>query len=226
MRPALRPRIKICCIQNLHEARLAIKYGASALGFVSEMPSGPGVISEITISEIAAQIPPAVASFLLTSKQSTDEIILQQQRCRTNTIQIVDFLREGSHSDLRAALPGISIVQVIHVHGPETIDIALAVEPYVNSILLDSGNQELAVKKLGGTGKTHDWEISKEIRQRAKVPVFLAGGLHPGNVTDAVRRVRPFGVDVCSGVRTDGILNEIKLAAFMAATGSRFCKSS
>lgn len=222
MQPTLRPRIKICCIRNRYEARLAIKYGAAALGFVSEMPSGPGVISEALIREIVADVPPAVATFLLTSKQRTDEIIQQQRQCATNTIQIVDTLVDGGYADLKTVLPGVSILQVIHVHSTESIQEALSVEPYVNGILLDSGNQKLAVKELGGTGRTHNWEVSKEIRQRVNIPVFLAGGLHPGNVTEAIRQVRPFGVDVCSGVRTDGVLDEIKLAAFMAAAGARF----
>jgi phosphoribosylanthranilate isomerase len=221
MQPTLRPRIKICCIQNVNEARLAIKYGAAALGFVSEMPSGPGVISEELIYEIAAKTPPAVATFLLTSRQHPSEIILQQKRCGTNSIQLVDNLREGSYSELRTALPGITLIPVIHVTGPESIVAALALAPQVNGVLLDSGNPNLAVKELGGTGRTHDWEISKEIRQRIQIPVFLAGGLHAGNVTEAIRRVRPFGVDVCSGVRTDGQLDEIKLAAFMSAAGAR-----
>jgi len=221
LQPTLRPRIKICCIQNLYEANLAIKYGASALGLVSEMPSGPGVISDEQIREIASQTPPAVATFLLTSRQRSAEIIHQQKQCGTNTIQLVDAPEAGSYAQIRAELPGISLVQVIHVTGSEAVNTALAVASQVNGILLDSGNPLLAVKELGGTGRTHDWEISQEIRRQVNIPVFLAGGLHAGNVTEAIRRVRPFGIDVCNGVRTEGRLDEIKLAAFMSAAGAR-----
>ena len=209
-----KPRVKICCISSIAEAELAIRYGASALGLVSAMPSGPGVIEEGLIAEIAARVPPPIATFLLTSKQDVDSIIEQQRRLRANTIQIVDRLEQGSYGDLRAALPGISLVQVIHVTGEEVVDEALAVAPHVDAILLDSGNQKLSVKELGGTGRTHDWRLSRKIRETVGVPIFLAGGLKPENVAEAIQAVEPFGLDLCSGVRTDGKLDETKLARF------------
>lgn len=207
-------RVKICCISSFEEARLAISYGADALGLVSEMPSGPGVITEELITNIASIIPPGVSSFLLTSKQDIEAIIKTQKRTRVNTIQIVDSLEEGTHQELREALPGISIVQVIHVNGMESIEKAKLVAPYVDGILLDSGNQKLDIKELGGTGEVHDWSISKEIVKQVRVPVFLAGGLNPENVSEAIEQVRPYGVDLCGGVRTNGKLDEIKLEAF------------
>lgn len=216
MHPTLKPRVKICCIQSVEEAWLAIKHGASALGLVSEMPSGPGVISEELIAEIAAIVPPGVATFLLTSKQQTPSIIAQQRRCGVNTIQLVDQLKSGEYADLRVELPGISIVQVVHVTGKASVEQAESIAPHVDAILLDSGNPELPVKELGGTGRTHDWRLSKMIRERVDVPIFLAGGLHPTNVGEATRQVRPFGLDVCSGVRSDGKLDESKLKAFFA----------
>ena len=198
---------------------MAIKHGASAIGLVSAMPSGPGPIPEELIAEIAAVVPPGVASFLLTCKQDVDSIVDQQRRTGVNTIQICDRLVDGTYEDLNLALPGISLVQVIHVTGPEAVDEALAIAPQVDAILLDSGNQSLKVKELGGTGRTHDWELSRAIREKIDVPLFLAGGLKPGNVTDAIRAVQPFGVDVCSGLRTDGRLDESKLKSFFAALG-------
>lgn len=214
MAPTLTPRIKICCISSLAEAQLAIAHGASALGLVSHMPSGPGVISEELIIEIAAQMPPGIATFLLTSKQDVSSIIAQQRCCATNTIQLCDHLLEGTHADLRKALPGIKIVQVVHVTGEESILEAEQVAPHVDAILLDSGNQKLAVKELGGTGRTHDWSVSRAIRERINVPLFLAGGLKAENIAEAVAQVAPFGLDICSGVRTEGKLDEEKLKAF------------
>jgi len=209
----VRPRVKICCIASVEEARTAIQYGASALGLVSEMPSGPGVIAEDLIACIAAAIPPAISSFLLTSKQDSRSIIAQHRRCGTSTIQIVDRLTAGTYQDLREALPGIKLVQVIHVMGEESVEEARAVAPYVDAILLDSGNQSLAVKELGGTGRAHDWRISRKIRESIVQPLFLAGGLNAGNVAEAIEAVQPFGIDVCSGVRTEGKLDEKKLSA-------------
>jgi len=212
-----KPRVKICCIASVAEAWMAIEHGASAIGLVSAMPSGPGPIAEELIAEIAAPVPPGVASFLLTCKQDAASIIDQQRRTRVNTIQICDRLVDGTYEDLRKALPGISLVQVIHVTGPEAVHEALAISSHVDAILLDSGNQSLKVKELGGTGRTHDWALSRAIRESVEVPVYLAGGLKPENVGEAIRAVRPFGVDVCSGLRTDGRLDESKLKSFFAA---------
>jgi len=216
MKPTNRPRVKICCISSLQEARLAIECGAAALGLVSAMLSGPGVISEDLIAEIAAAVPPPIATFLLTSRQDVPGIIQQQRLCRTNTLQIVDRLRQGSYSDLRHALPGISIVQVIHVSGPESVAEAIAVAPDVDAILLDSGNPSLPTKELGGTGRRHDWSLSRQIREQIDTPLFLAGGLKPENVREAVEYVGPFGIDICSGVRSAGELDERKLRALFA----------
>ena len=196
---------------------MAIQYGASALGLVSAMPSGPGVIPEATIAEIAATVPPPIGTFLLTSKQDVASIIAQHQRCRTNCIQLCDCLTSGTARDLKSALPGVSIVQVVHVTGAESIGEACTVADSVDAILLDSGNPALKIKVLGGTGRRHDWSLSREIRERVRVPIFLAGGLNEHNVNEAIEAVGPFGLDLCSGVRTDGKLDEGKLGRFFSA---------
>src|SRR6185503_18373286 len=214
MKSTHKPRVKMCCIASVAEAWMAIEQGASAIGLVSEMPSGPGPIPESLIAEIAATIPPGVSSFLLTCQQDAVAIIDQQRRLRVNTIQICDRLPAGSHRILREALPGVSLVQVVHVTGPEAVDEAIAVAPHVDAILLDSGNQSLAIKELGGTGRTHDWTLSRKIRESIEAPLFLAGGLNPANVAAAIREVQPFGIDVCSGLRTDGNLDRQKLQTF------------
>ena len=212
-----RPRVKICCIGSLREARMAIEYGASALGLVSEMPSGPGVISEEMIAEIASVVPPPIATFLLTCKEDAASIIAQQRRCRVNTIQLCDRVAPANYAAMREAMPGVSLVQVVHVTGQEAIAEALTVSAHVDALLLDSGNPSLPVKELGGTGRTHNWHISRAIVEAVDVPVFLAGGLNPYNVAEAVEKVRPFGLDVCSGVRIDNQLDEEKLKQFFAS---------
>ena len=222
MEPTKRPRVKICCISSVEEAQLAIRYGASALGLVSEMPTGPGVLSEGMIAQVASIVPPAVSSFLLTSKVDTLGIIAQQRRLGVNTIQLCDRLISGTCDDLRQALPGIAIVQSIHVTGPEAIEEALSAASHVHGLLLDSGNPCLPTKELGGTGRIHDWEISRRIRELVDVPVFLAGGLTSDNVIAAIETVQPFGVDVCSGVRTDGKLDEMKLSKFFSQVEATF----
>lgn len=213
-------RVKICCIASVEEAWLAIRSGASALGFVSRMPSGPGPIEEELIASIVPHVPPGIATFLLTSETTPDPIIAQQHRTRVNTIQLVDAVEPGTHEALRDALPGVSIVQVIHVTGRESVEEAVGLAPNVSALLLDSGNPSLAVKELGGTGRVHDWTLSREIRDRASVPLYLAGGLNPSNVASAIEAVRPFGVDICSGLRTNGALDAAKVTAFMNAVAA------
>ncbi len=212
-----RTRIKVCCISSMEEAHLAVAYGADAVGLVSHMPSGPGVIGEDLIAEIAAAVPPGVATFLLTSRQDADAIIEQQRRCGVSAIQLCDSLEAGAHHVLRDALPGVSLVQVVHVNGVEAIAQAQSVASKVDALLLDSGDPHLPVKELGGTGRTHDWAHSRRIVEGVGVPVYLAGGLNDQNVAQAIRETSPFGVDLCSGVRSDGHLNEGKLQRFVAA---------
>jgi phosphoribosylanthranilate isomerase len=209
------PRVKICCISSTHEAAVAIAHGASALGLVSHMPSGPGVVADADIAQIIATVPPPIATFLLTSAVSADAIIAQQQRLRPSTLQLVDHVGSDVHRALRSALPGITLVQVVHIEDEESVAYALAAAPTVDALLLDSGRLKAPVKELGGTGRTHDWSLSRTIRDRAGKPVFLAGGLRVENVVNAIHTVEPFGLDLCTGVRTDGALDPLKLAAFM-----------
>jgi len=209
-------RIKICCIRSVEEAKIAVSSGASAIGLVAKMPSGPGPISDDLIREIAATVPPPVATFMLTSETSVSEIIRHHQRTNTNTIQIVDSLTEGTYAELKSALPCVKIVQVIHVIDDNSINEAIRISESVDAILLDSGNPNLKIKELGGTGRVHNWELSRQIRMSSKCPVFLAGGLKPENVRQAIETVRPFGVDVCSGVRTGDNLDIQKLEDFFS----------
>ena len=212
-----RPKIKICCISSLEEAFLAIKHGADALGLVGNMPSGPGVIADDLISQITKHVPPPIATFLLTSERKASDIIAHHQKVQTNTIQIVDSLLEMDYAKIREAIPTVKIVQVIHVLNEKQIDEALEIEPWVDAILLDSGNPNLKVKILGGTGNAHDWKLSRKIREAVKKPVFLAGGINAHNVKQAIEEVNPYGIDLCSSVRTNGRLDASKLDIFFKA---------
>ena len=209
--------VKICCIADVAEARLAISAGASAIGLISAMPSGPGPISEELIAEIAARVPAPTESFLLTALRDAEVIADQHRRCGTTALQLVDHVTEPELRRLRKLVPGVRLVQVIHVVGPESVEVAGAAAALVDTLLLDSGNPRLAVKELGGTGRVHDWTHSRRICETADVPVLLAGGLNPGNVRAAMERVRPAGLDVCSGLRSDGRLDAGKLRDFFRA---------
>ena len=207
----MKTKVKICCIGSTEEAKMAIDCGASALGFVGRMPSGPGIIPDDLILQIVQKVPPPIGTFLLTSETSARDIIEHHARTNTNTLQLVDELTEGSYQDLRMNLPVVKIVQVIHVTDEQSVQEALRASEFVDALLLDSGNPRLMVKELGGTGRVHNWKYSRTIVEQSRVPVFLAGGIHAGNVREAIDTVQPFGIDVCSGVRTDNKLDKSKL---------------
>ena len=207
-------KVKVCCISSEKEAQLAISYGAHAIGLVGPMPSGPGIISNESIRKIASNVPQDIMTFMLTSETTAQGIINHHKLTQTNTIQIVDELKEGSYSEIKEALPDVNLVQVVHVIDESSLEYALNVSQHVDYLLLDSGNPNLEVKELGGTGRTHNWSISKEIVNLSPIPVFLAGGLNPNNISEAIRAVQPFGVDVCSSLRTQGNLDEEKVKRF------------
>jgi phosphoribosylanthranilate isomerase len=210
----MRTRIKICCINSIAEANTAIELGADAIGLVAKMPSGPGPIPDELIRQIAQSVPPLIGTFLLTSETSADEIIKHHKRTLTNTIQIVDLLSSGTYSQIKEALPSVKIVQVIHVIDSKSVDLAIRLSESFDALLLDSGNPNLLIKELGGTGRVHNWTLSRQIRDNSKCPIILAGGLKPENVKQAIEEVQPFAIDVCNGVRTNGALDRKKLIDF------------
>lgn len=178
------------------------------------MPSGPGIITDELIHAIAKTVPPPIETFLLTSETSAAAIIEHHKKVNTTTIQMVDALIDRQYQQIRAALPHVKLVQVIHVIDENSIQEAIEIAEMVDAILLDSGNPNLSTKVLGGTGKTHNWDLSKTIRQEVKIPVFLAGGINKDNVKQAIDYVQPYGVDLCSSVRTNKQLDEKKLEDF------------
>lgn len=210
-------KVKICCISSIVEATLSIQYGASALGLVGKMPSGPGIIDDELIQAIAKTVPPPISTFLLTSETRAENIIEHYKKVHTSTIQIVDALTDRQYDKIKNELPNVTLVQVIHVIDEQSIEEAIEISAQVDAILLDSGNPTLATKELGGTGRVHDWDLSKKIRDSINIPVFLAGGINKDNVRAAIEHVQPFGVDLCSSVRTNGKLDERKLEAFFNA---------
>ena len=210
-------KVKICCISSIEEARLAVAYGAAAIGLVGRMPSGPGIITDELIHAIAKTVPPPIQTFLLTSETTTDNIIEHHKKVNTTTIQFVDALSGREYHKIREAIPNVQLVQVIHVLDEGSIKEAIEISEFVDAILLDSGNPNLPTKVLGGTGKTHNWDLSKKIREKISLPIFLAGGINKDNIKKAIEHVQPYGIDLCSSVRTNGQLDESKLEELFKA---------
>lgn len=213
----MRTRVKICCISSVDEAEFATKAGADALGLVGKMPSGLGTLPDKTIAEIAKVIAPGVSSFLLTSETKAGDIAEHLLRTGVGTVQLVQHLSLSETMALDRVLLSTRRVQVIHMEDENALKLLDAFEPYVHAFLLDSGRPNAETPEFGGTGRIHDWDLSREFVRKSKKPVFLAGGLTPENVGDAILKVRPFGVNVCSGVRSSHHLDQKKLVAFMNA---------
>ena len=220
-------RVKICCIADEAEAQLAIAHGAAALGLVSAMPSGPGVIDDAIVARVAAAVrgrvvcDQPVLSFLLTARTTAEAIAEQHTAAGTTTLQLVDHVPLPELQRLRMLVPGVELVQVVHVTGEASLHEARAVATFVDALLLDSGNPQAAVKQLGGTGRTHDWALARRIRDEVfPLPLWLAGGLSVHNVAEAIATVQPHGLDLCTGVRLGGRLHAPTLAAFMAAVSA------
>jgi len=213
----MKVKVKICCISSIEEASLAIAHGAAAIGLVGRMPSGPGIITDELIRSIAKTLLPPIDSFLLTSETTAEKVIEHHKKVNTTTIQIVDALTDRQYLKIRESIPHVKLVQVIHVLDEKAVQEAIEISEFVDAILLDSGNPNLSTKVLGGTGKTHNWDISKKIRKNISIPTYLAGGINKDNVRKAIEHVEPFGIDLCSSVRTNGQLDERKLEELFKA---------
>lgn len=211
-----RTRIKICCIASLEEAQLAIHAGADAVGFVCATPTSARSIDKQSVALITPLIPPPIETFLLTSERTASSIAKHVRLTGVSTVQILSPIGLAESKRLSELIPTVRRVQVIHVESEVALELIDTYAPFVHSFLLDSGRPNLNTPEYGGTGRTHDWSISAECVKKSPHPVYLAGGLTSENVREAIRLVRPFGVDLCSGVRTNSHLDPDKLKVFIA----------
>ena len=213
-------KLKICCIKSIEEAKHAIEHGADILGLVGPMPSGPGPITTYQAAEIAKDLPEHIHSFYLTSKTRFETISAEYDIVGSSHIQLTDHTSAETRQQLKLEYPYIKLVQVVHVSDQNSIQQAISYQKHTDYLLLDSGAPNKEVKELGGTGRTHNWEISKAIVESVDIPVFLAGGINASNVQDAIKIVNPYGIDLCSALRTDDKLDIGKLRSFMNAIRS------
>jgi len=211
------PFIKSCCISSLEEMHLAVSYGVDAIGLVGKMPSGPGPIEDDLIRSICKYTPPPVLPILLTSRSTGRDIVDHVIDTCVPAVQIVRQIDPGHYEFIRTRVPWLKCIQVIHVEDSASVKHALEYQSYADALLLDSGNSAPDSTILGGTGNRHDWSLSREIVEKSRLPVFLAGGLRADNIAEAIKTVRPFGVDLCSGLRDKHGLNEEKLSSFVTA---------
>lgn len=210
-------RVKICGIQSQEDMSTALQAGADALGFLVGITHvAEDKIGLEEAKYLIEQLPPFVSSVAVTHLQQTDEIVDIVRTIRCTTVQVHNDVEVSVLQQIRAKLPHVKIIKAVHVTGQEALDYAREMASYVDALLLDSRTSD----RLGGTGLTHDWNISRQIVEQGPVPVILAGGLTPSNVGDAVQSVRPFGVDVNSGVEIAGKKDPHKCREFVQISKS------
>jgi phosphoribosylanthranilate isomerase len=209
-------------MQSEAEIDMAARAGAFAVGIVGPMPNGAGFLDDETAARLARYGVKRHGEKLwvtfLTKRTVAREIADHVAAIGANAVQLVDRPAEDAYSHLRARFPALKILQVVHVEDARAVEEARAAAPFVDAVLLDSGKPSAATPTFGGTGDRHDWSISRRIVESCGKPVFLAGGLNPHNAADALAAVRPFGLDICSGLRDrangDALMPE-RLAAFV-----------
>ena len=210
-------QIKVCCIASREEARQAVEAGANLVGLIAAHEGVSTGLTDALWSQTVGWVPSGMGRVLLTPFLTAGEIVAHAERVGARIIQICDHVDPEVHSSIREIKPDLHLIQVVHVTGVDSVNLACELATFSDAILLDSGQPGADFSELGGTGRTHDWGISRSIVDAVSVPVWLAGGLCSENVQQAIQTVRPHGVDLCSGVRTDGRLDPDKLRQFMSA---------
>lgn len=192
-------RVKICGVRTVEDALGCAAAGADAIGVLVNVKVSPRRITVERARDIARRLPPFVTPVIVMMPSSHDEVIDAALRVRPGAIQLHGNEPPEMLFRIKQALPGIRIIKTIHVGSGNEIQTALSYEGAADGLLLDTSSPA-----KGGSGVTHDWEISRGIVSSVKMPVILAGGLSPSNVEDAIRTVKPFAVDVSSGVEPRG----------------------
>lgn len=208
-------RIQIAGVSSLEEALAAADAGVDALGFTVRLPTGVhDDLTEAKARGIVAALPPFVASVAITYVDTPREAVELCRYLGVTTLQLHGPFPTQEIPVLRVGLPHLKIIRAVHVTGPEAVAQARALARQVDALILDT--YDPATGRHGATGKTHDWTISRQIVDGVPVPVILAGGLTPDNVADAIAAVRPWGVDVHTGIeRPDGSRDLDHIRAFV-----------
>ena|SRR3989338_1549260 len=211
-------QVKICGITNIETARAVASLGADMLGFHVELEHSRNPLTRDMASEIISQLPPTCSAVLVTSATEPEKIARLVKKTAVTAVQLHGDIEEMSK--LKSELPNIKLYKVVNVFDKSAIEEAKGYEGIADALVLDSAIKETGQR--GGTGKTHDWDISRKIVEATSLPVILAGGLNPNNVSEAISKVRPYAVDVNSGVSNpDGTKNLEKVKLFVERAKQR-----
>lgn len=199
-------RVKICGLKDGLDLEGALQAGADAVGFIVEIEQSRRCISASAARELIEMVPPFVASVAVIHPRDLDDALRLAEDTGADLLQIHSRLKR---EELRRLRDSVSqrIIIACRAEGDEALQMA----PLADAILLDTCKNGV----LGGTGETHDWNLSARLVRELKVPVVLAGGLGPDNVCQAVRTVRPHAVDVASGVEVEGRKDRGRMEQFV-----------
>jgi phosphoribosylanthranilate isomerase len=218
------PFIKICGLRSYEEARLALDCGATAFGFLVGLSYATAdQISPENAAGIIGKLPENADTVIVTHQTDPEKAAALARITGGHTLQVHGDMPPAGVRKLAALAPDLRLIKAVHVSGPESIEAAAAYAGIAHALLLDTRT----VDRLGGTGRTHDWSISARIVAAVPVPVYLAGGLTPENISDAIERVRPAGVDVNSGVKDSaGEKDAEKVSLFVSRAIGAFAPAS
>jgi phosphoribosylanthranilate isomerase len=208
--------VKICGIRRREDALIAAELGADAIGLlVGQRHNSPDFISATVARDIDRALPPSVEAVLVTHVEDIDKLERLLQESEIRTVQLHSEIAPSSVERLRGRLPHLKIFKSVSVISADSVAYPEAFAQLVDGFVLDSIN--LATDQVGGTGKTHDWSVSRQIVMRyPEIPSILAGGLNSENVRSAIEQVHPFGVDVNSGTKApDEFKDPRKIEAFI-----------
>lgn len=199
-------RVKICGITNSEDALAAVAAGADALGFMF-YPKSPRAVSRSQALQIVSKIPPFVSRVGVFVNPTEEEVLQAMDEAQIDTCQLHGDESPEFCARLNKLLPVVKAIRV-----KDTSSILTLGDWNVRAVLLDT----FAPGQLGGTGTVFNWDLAIEAKQFGR-PVVLAGGLTADNVAHAVAKVRPFGVDVSSGVESSpGKKDGVKMEEFIS----------
>ena len=205
-------RVKICGITREEDLAVAVAAGADAVGFLVGVPSSPRNLTIERAERLLRQVPIFVDSVVVTAPQSIDGLAEICETLKPSAIQI-HGKKSFVASELREQIKDARLIKTVYVTKDALNETAIEELKTFDAVLLDS----VAKGQYGGTGRVHDWNMSRQIREAvAPLPLILAGGLKPENVKEAVQTVQPYAVDVASGVESQpAVKDHGKVRAFV-----------
>ena len=208
-------KIQIAGLSTAEDVAFAFEEGVDSVGFTVGLPDGPhDGLTEEMVGTIVDGLPPLLAAVTITYERTLGGLLRMLRTCRTPVLQAHGAHDRDTILRLKGEMPHLKVIKSITVTDRDSaLGEVSAWESVADCLILDS--LDSLSGRLGATGLVHDWNISRGIVEISSLPVILAGGLTPENVAEAIDAVRPWGVDVHTGVEIDGRFSRERLSAFV-----------